>query len=118
MITTSSKFENFIENEDEWFSDIELKVLDLEQELTEWRESRTREFTETPPRRDREMLRARGNARPTQPGPASKPRKPSGRAQRAYRVPRWPAPTTIRETGAIGMIFPYGPVAKYLAFVF
>jgi hypothetical protein len=33
-------------------------------------------------------------------------------------VPRWPAPTTIRETGAIGMIFPYGPLAKYIASVF
>ena len=91
MITTSNKFENFIENEDEWFSDIELKVLDLEQELTEWRESRTREFTETPPRRDREMLRARGNARPTRPGPASKPRKPSGRAQVLIERGRHPA---------------------------
>ena len=28
--TTSNEFENFIENDDEWFSDIELKVLDLE----------------------------------------------------------------------------------------
>ena len=91
MITTSNKFENFIENEDEWFSDIELKVLDLEQELTEWRESRTREFTETPPRRDREMLRARGNARPPRPGPASKPRKPSGRAQVLIERGRHPA---------------------------
>src|SRR5205823_4987745 len=91
VITTSNKFENFIENDDEWFSDIELKVLDLEQELTEWRESRTREFTETPPRRDREMLRTGGNARQTRPGPASKPRKPSGRAQVLIERGRHPA---------------------------
>ena len=43
MITTSEEFENFIENDDSWFSDIETKVLDLEQELSQWRESRTRE---------------------------------------------------------------------------
>jgi len=38
--------------------------------------------------------------------------------QRAYPAPRWPAPTTIRETGAIGVILPYGPVVKFIAFVF
>jgi len=64
VITTNKKIENFIENDDEWFSGIELKVLDLEKELTEWRESRTREpgpgseAYRSPPRRDREMLRA------------------------------------------------------------
>jgi hypothetical protein len=65
VITTSKKFENFIEKNDSWYSDLELKVLDLEQELAEWRESRTRELgygSESPPRRDREMLRARGKA--------------------------------------------------------
>ena len=97
MITTSNEFENFIDTEDEWFSDIELKVLDLEQELTEWRESRTREFTEVsgpPPRRDRDMLRARGNAgrsRPNRPSPAGKPRKPSDRAQVLIEQGRRPA---------------------------
>jgi hypothetical protein len=94
VITTSNEFENFIENDDEWFSDIELKVLDLEQELTEWRESRAREPTavsESPPRRDREMLRARGNAGHTRPGPASKPRKPSDRAQVLIEQGRRPA---------------------------
>ena len=91
MITTKNEFENFIENDDEWFSDIELKVLDLEQELTEWRESRTRESAAAPPRRDREMLRARGNAGHTRPGPASKPRKPSDRAQVLIEQGRRPA---------------------------
>jgi hypothetical protein len=43
VITTSEEFENFIENDESWFSDIETKVLDLEQELSQWRESRTRE---------------------------------------------------------------------------
>src|SRR5712664_1796554 len=65
VITTGKKIENFIENDDKWYSDLELKVLDLEQELAEWRQSRTRESgdgSESPPRRDREMLRARGKA--------------------------------------------------------
>ena len=94
MITTKNEFENFIENDDEWFSGIELKVLDLEKELTDWRESRTREFTEvygSPPRRDREMLRARGSAGHTRPGPAGKPRQPSGRAQVLIERGRRPA---------------------------
>jgi len=67
VITTNKKIENFIEDKDEWYSDLELKVLDLEKELTEWRESRTREpgpgsaAYGSPPRREREILRARGN---------------------------------------------------------
>jgi len=44
VITTNEQFENFIENDDDWFSDIETKVLDLEKEISEWRESRTREL--------------------------------------------------------------------------
>ena len=76
MITTNEKFENFIENDEDWFSDIETKVLDLEQEISEWRESRTREFgygsgparraererepPETGHPRQREFLRATG----------------------------------------------------------
>jgi hypothetical protein len=62
VITTNKEFENFIENDDDWFSDIETKVLDLENEISEWRESRTRELAESAPRREREMLRARGNS--------------------------------------------------------
>ena len=62
VITTNKEFENFIENDDDWFSDIETKVLDLENEISEWRESRTRELAESPPRREREMLRAKGNS--------------------------------------------------------
>ncbi len=111
MITTKNEFENFIDNDDEWFSGIELKVLDLEKELTEWRESRTREFTEAPPRRDREMLRARGNAGHTRPGPARKPRKPSDRAQvliergrRAARRPRSGRGRTIAIGVAAGLV--------------
>ena len=59
MITTNKKIENFIEDRDEWYSDLELKVLDLEKELTEWRESRTRGSAD---RAGRSAGRARGSA--------------------------------------------------------
>ena len=101
MITTNKKIENFIENDDEWFSDIELKVLDLEKELTEWRESRTREVGYgsevygSPPRRDREMLRARGAKK--------EPRASSDRAQalieRGRRTARRPGPRRQPRSG-------------------
>ena len=84
MITTSKKVENFIESDDNWFSDIETKVLDLENELSEWRESRTRELgygSESPPRREREMLRATGNAqRGGNDGPTAAGRRRAGAA--------------------------------------
>ena len=69
MITTKNEFENFIENDDEWFSGIELKVLDLEKELTEWRESRTREFTDGRRRAGTGRCCAPGET-PGTPGPA------------------------------------------------
>ncbi len=40
------RFEIFAEGDDEWFSDMQLRVLDLEKELSEWRESRARELAE------------------------------------------------------------------------
>jgi len=114
VITTKNEFENFIDSDAEWFSGIELKVLDLEKELTEWRESRTREFAEvygSPPRRGREMLRARGNAGQSRPGPAAKPRKPSDRAQvliergrRPARRPRSGRGRTIAIGAAAGLV--------------
>ena len=54
LIATNERFENFIEDNDEWFSDIELRAVDLERELSEWRESRARELAESAQRRDRE----------------------------------------------------------------
>jgi hypothetical protein len=40
------QFENNIEYDNEWFSGIELRVLDLEQEVSDWRESRAGELAE------------------------------------------------------------------------
>ncbi len=88
LIATNKRFENFIEDNDEWFSDIELRAVDLERELSEWRESRARELAESAQRRerehdateaarlrDREFLRATGNSRTSaarpRPGPAA-----------------------------------------------
>jgi len=78
-MATSKRIENYIDDYDEWFSDIEHKALDLEQELSEWRESRARDLGEpeddgtagihtaafrradgTGARRPREFLRATG----------------------------------------------------------
>jgi hypothetical protein len=87
VITTNKKIENFIEDNDEWYSDLEHKVLDLEKELTEWRESRTRdsghgsEVYGSPPRREREMLRARGNTQHKPRGSAGRARGSADRAQ-------------------------------------
>jgi hypothetical protein len=61
VIATNDRFENFIDKHDEWFSDIELRALDLEDELSEWRESRARELDESA--RRRESDRAAGNPR-------------------------------------------------------
>ena len=58
MRETNNEFENFIEDNDDWFSDVELRVLDLEEELSGWREARARERAE--PARRREFLRATG----------------------------------------------------------
>ena len=46
MIETNEGFETFNENDDGWFSDIELRALDLEKELSQWREARAREAEE------------------------------------------------------------------------
>jgi hypothetical protein len=54
VIATDERFENFIDDNDGRFSDIELKVLDLEKEISEWRESRTRELPGPARRRERE----------------------------------------------------------------
>ena len=54
MIATNEYFENFIEDDDDRFSEIELRVLDLEKDISEWREARTREFPRPARRRQRE----------------------------------------------------------------
>jgi hypothetical protein len=54
VITTNERFESFTEDSNEWFSDIELRAIDLEKELAEWRESRARELAESARRREPE----------------------------------------------------------------
>jgi hypothetical protein len=60
VIATNERFENFIEDEDDRFSEIELRVLDLEKDISDWRAARTRPVTD--PARHR--IRERGAARP------------------------------------------------------
>jgi hypothetical protein len=67
---TDERFENFIEEPDEWFSDIELKVLDLEKEISQWRESRARDLAQSARRRERERDIAGAEYRRTSTGRA------------------------------------------------
>lgn len=82
---TDERLETFIDNDSEWFSGIELRALDLEKELSRWRQSRARQLAGAGVRREaggpaagraegfdgapggsgprhREFLRAAGNA--------------------------------------------------------
>ena len=107
MITTNKKIENFIEDRDEWYSDLELKVLDLEKELTEWRESRTREpgyGSGSPPRREREMLRARG-------------KEPRGSAERAQVLIDRGRRTARRPRSGRGRMIAIGSAAGLVVLV-
>jgi hypothetical protein len=54
VIATNERFENFIEEDDDRFSEIELRVLDLEKDISAWREARTREYPRPARRRQRE----------------------------------------------------------------
>jgi hypothetical protein len=68
VITTNERFENFIEDGDDRFSEIELRVLDLEKDISDWRAARTRSVTDPARRRTRERGAARPGYRP-EPGP-------------------------------------------------
>jgi hypothetical protein len=113
VITTNKKIENFIEQGDQWYSDLELKVLDLERELTEWRESRTREPGQRstgyapPPRRQREMLRARGKAQ----------HEPRGSAERAQVLIERGRRTARRRGAGRGRMIAIGSVAGLVVLV-
>ena len=54
MVTTNERFENIIEDSDDRFSEIELRVLDLEKDISDWRAARTRSVTDPARRRTRE----------------------------------------------------------------
>jgi hypothetical protein len=68
VITTNERFENFIEDGDDRFSEIELRVLDLEKDISDWRAARTRSVTDPARRRTRERGAA-GPGYPREPGP-------------------------------------------------
>ena len=98
VIATNERFESFIGKYDDWFSDIELRAIDLEQELSDWRESRARELAESAQRwerepdgaggrRHQEFLRATGNTE-RHPGRASAARtRPRPAAGPAWSIP-------------------------------
>src|SRR5712691_10619380 len=79
VIVTNERFENFIDDNDEWFSDIELRAIDLEKELSEWRESRARELAAQRRESEREAAepaRGRTAAARMRPRPAARPAWP------------------------------------------
>jgi hypothetical protein len=75
VITTSAEFENFSDDDELWLSDLETRAIDLENELSVWRESRQRALADedfdaepvtSPPH---ESFRRAGGR--TEPGPRS-----------------------------------------------
>ena len=46
VITTSAEFENFSDDDELWLSDLETRAIDLENELSVWRETRQRALAE------------------------------------------------------------------------
>jgi hypothetical protein len=71
-------FESFNEEDDEWLSELETRAIDLEQELSDWRELRARELAESAYRREAAPGQARaafrlnsGDVRPVHDGVTS-----------------------------------------------
>ena len=104
MSTTSAEFENFSDDDELWLSDLETRAIDLENELSVWRESRQRgpaeddydpEPVSSPPH---ESFR-RASGRPAA-GSQSAPRSPVHTAARraaARSQPRASARTRLNE---------------------
>jgi hypothetical protein len=61
VIPTNKRVETFIEDDSDRFSDIEHRMLDLEQDISEWRDARTREFLRVTPRPQRLTGRQAGH---------------------------------------------------------
>src|SRR6201999_2981996 len=59
VITTNKRVETFIDDDSDRFSDIEHKMLDLERDISEWRQERTREFLRVTPRPQRREQQTR-----------------------------------------------------------
>ena len=108
VIETNERFETFNENGDGWFSDIELRALDLEKELSQWREARARE-AEEPARGQAEAFdRAAGGTGPRhreipschgkcRPGTCRRPAGGGTHAARSATGPAWAVPGQDRR---------------------
>jgi hypothetical protein len=101
---TDEQLETFTDTDDEWFSGIELRALDLEKELSRWRESRARQLAGAGLRRaaggpaagraggfdgsrHREFLRAAGNVGRAGAGGRAADTRSGPAAGRAWPVP-------------------------------
>jgi hypothetical protein len=111
----NEKFETFTEDGFVWFSDMETRVLDLETELSEWRESRARELAEPAPgttaafrradgRGHREYLRAAGAGRSGHERNSGRTQVLIDRGRRAARPPRSGRGRKIAIASAAGLV--------------
>jgi hypothetical protein len=90
VITTSAEFENFSDNDELWLSDLETRAIDLENELSVWREARQRALAED-----------EYDAEPVPSPPHESFRRVAGRHDREpHAGPREPIHTAARRAAA------------------
>jgi hypothetical protein len=90
--TTSAEFENFSDDDELWLSDLETRAIDLENELSVWRETRERALTEDDYAAD-----------PVPSAPHESFRRVAGPASRGPKAgPRAPVHTAARRAAARG----------------
>ena len=112
----SADFDSFSEDDELWLSDLETRAIDLEQELSVWREVRQRALAEDDydperrpplrrtshsagPRAGPTVLRKRARGRPSTPQPGG-PRAGASRARPAGRALTRSAPGRSSTTAA------------------
>lgn len=104
MSTTSADFENFNDDDELWLSDLETRAIDLENELSVWRESRQRALGEqdfepepvpSPPHESFRRVAGRPD-RGAQAGPRA-PVHTAARRAASRREPRAPGRTRAEE---------------------
>ena len=89
MRTTSADFDNFSEDDELWLSDLETRAIDLEQELSVWREVRQRALAEDD-----------YDPEPVAAPPHESFRRAAGRADRGAAGPRAPVHTAARRAAS------------------
>jgi hypothetical protein len=104
VIPTNKRVETFIDDDSERFSDIEHKMLDLERDISEWRQERTREFLRVTPRpqqRSQQRSQQRHRARQSGGRTADRAQELIDRGRRTAR-PRRPHRKRTMVLGSAG----------------